>query len=102
LEVPFHNSRAEALLAIRLHYDSERSSEHQQHGQVLVYRKLLIPIIPGGCSLPAVVSGTGTNRLLGIYSTLRARVWFPIRARDLQMALVVAGSERETADHLGI
>jgi hypothetical protein len=51
---------AEALPAIRLNYDSERSSKYQQHGQVLVHRKLLIPIILGRRLLSAVVSRTGT------------------------------------------
>lgn len=59
-ETSFHSFFAEALSAVRLDYDSERSSEYQQHGQVLVHRKLLIPIIPGERLPSAVVSRTET------------------------------------------
>ena len=93
---------AEALPAIRIDYDPQRSPEYQQHGQVLVHRKLLISIIPGGCLLPAVFWEQEHDWLLGIYSPLRPRIRLPIRACDLQMALMVACSEGETADHLGI
>lgn len=41
-------------------------------------------------------------RLSGIHPAFRERVWLPIRACHLQMALVVACSEGETADYLGV
>ena len=47
--------RTETLLAIRINHDPKCPSEHQQHGQVLVHRKLLISVVPCGCLFSAVV-----------------------------------------------
>ena len=48
---------AEGLSAIRLNHDSERAPEYQQHSQILVYRKLFVPIVPRECLPSAVLSG---------------------------------------------
>ena len=56
----FSGFRAEGLSAIRLDHDSECPPEYQQHGEVLVYRKFLIPVIPCECTLSAVILATGT------------------------------------------
>ena len=56
---PLESFQAEILLAIRLDHDLERAPEHQQHGQVLVHRKRLVPVFPGGCSFSVVAVRTG-------------------------------------------
>ena len=46
--------------------------------------------------------GHARDQLSGVYPAFRPRVRLPIRARHLQVALVVARSEGETADYLGV
>lgn len=62
----------------------------------------LSPSFLVGLRFLRLFQGQERDQLIGIYPTLRARVRVPIRARDLQMALVVTCSEGETTDYLGV